>query len=200
MTPASGAGVLPPTDFERTLRLLKALADATRLRLLGILSTQERSVEELAALLELRAPTVSHHLGVLRSLGLVTMTREGNIHHYRLNHEVLRAIGRELSRLDEVAARETEGREDAWERKVLSDFLDGLRLKEIPARRKKRQVILEWLASKFTPGAVYREAEVNETLKAHHPDFATLRRELVMSGFLEREEGLYRRPEGTRPR
>ena len=36
---------------------------------------------------------------------------------------------------------------DAWERKVLHDFFDGERLKEIPSSRKKRLVILKWLAA-----------------------------------------------------
>jgi hypothetical protein len=40
----------------------------------------------------------------------------------------------------------------------------------------------------------YREVEVNEILKPCHPDTATLRRELVGAGLLQREHSIYWRP------
>ena len=83
---------------------------------------------------------------------------------------------------------------EAWEQKVLRDFFDGERLKEIPASRKKRAVILKRLADQFSSGARYRETQVNEVLLRHHPDPATLRRELVGAGLLQREQSIYWRP------
>jgi hypothetical protein len=87
---------------------------------------------------------------------------------------------------------------DAWERKVLRDFFEGECLKEIPAAHKqhgnkKRRIVLRWLANRFEPGVRYTEREVNEILKRHHPDFATLRRDLVGSGLglMRRENGIY---------
>jgi hypothetical protein len=82
---------------------------------------------------------------------------------------------------------------DAWERKVLNDFFEGTRLKEIPASRKKRSVILKWLASQFEYGVFYKESQVNEILQRHHEDSAFLRRELISSkeGLMQREEGVY---------
>src|SRR5690348_13204680 len=82
------------------LRFFKALADESRLRLVGILATGERSVDELAALLTLRPPTVSHHLARLRELGLVTMRAEGTVHRYRLDADALRALSREVLSLE----------------------------------------------------------------------------------------------------
>ncbi len=85
-----------------------------------------------------------------------------------------------------------------WERKVLDTFLDGERLIRIPAKRKKRDVVLRWLQGKFEPGVEYPEAEVNRILRAHHPDCATLRRELFECGYLHRRGGggVYWRSEG----
>jgi hypothetical protein len=37
----------------------------------------------------------------------------------------------------------------------------------------------------------YPEARINELIKRHHPDFATLRRELIGQGLMEREAGIY---------
>jgi len=76
-----------------------------------------------------------------------------------------------------------------WERRVLDAFLDGERLIRIPAKRKKRDVILRWLLREFTPGVEYPESEVNRMLRRHHPDCATLRRELFESGYLHRRGG-----------
>lgn len=67
-------------DFPWMLRALKALADASRLKILGLLASRECSVEELATLLDLKAPTVSHHLARLRDAELVSMRGQGNSH------------------------------------------------------------------------------------------------------------------------
>jgi hypothetical protein len=183
-------------DLQRVLRFFKTLADASRLRMLGVLASGERSVDELAAPLDLRPPTVSHHLALLRSLGLVSMRAEGNLHLYRLDEDALRILSRDVLSMERVAAFADDLPAEAWERKVLRDFFDGERLKEIPASRKKRAVVLRRLAREFRADARYRETEVNEVLLRHHPDPATLRRELVGAGLLQRHQSVYWRPPG----
>jgi DNA-binding transcriptional ArsR family regulator len=175
------------------LDFFKALADASRLRMLGLLADGERSVDELATLLGLRPPTVSHHLQRLKALGLVSMRGDGTTHLYRLEVQSLRRLAREALNVDKLTSlpptAETSG--DAWERKVLRDFLVGERLKDIPASRKKREVVLRWLARDFEPGRRYAETQVNDVLAAHHEDVATLRRELVGARLLQRERSVY---------
>ena len=182
-------------QLQRVLRFFKSLADASRLRMLGILAAGERSVDELAALLDLRPPTVSHHLAILRELGLVSMRAEGNVHMYRLDEDALRALSREVLSPERVASFADDVEAEAWQRKVLRDFFEGERLKEIPASRKKRAVILGRLSHEFEPGIRYRETEVNDVLKRHHADPATLRRELVGAGLLQRAQSVYWRSE-----
>ena len=188
---------MPPEEFEMLLGFFKVLADETRLKLLGVLATREHSVEELAALLELKAPTVSHHLTQLKKAGLVQMRAEKNTHFYRLDAEELRQATRGLLSSEKmvqlVPIEEMET--DAWERKVLRDFFEGPQLKEIPASRKKRSVILRWLARLFEPGTRYSEVQVNEIIKRHHPDASTLRREMIGEHLLAREQGVYWRVE-----
>ncbi len=187
-------------EFLTLLRFFKALADESRLKIVGILAGRECSVEELAALLGLKEPAVSHHLGKLEELGLVRVRPVGTSRLYRLDAEPLRAMNRELFTQEKVeilageaVANEGAGGSDAdpWERKVLDNFREGERLKEIPAGLKKRLVILRWLAAGFDPARRYPEREVNDILKRHHPDCATLRRELVDHGLLARERGVY---------
>ncbi|BDA72231.1 hypothetical protein CAL7716_063970 [Calothrix sp. PCC 7716] len=87
--------------------------------------------------------------------------------------------------------------DEVWAAKVLSNYtvVDKTsalpRLKDIPATRKKRLVILKWLASHFDQGTNYSEAKVNEILKQFHPDCATLRREMIGYNLMQRESGIY---------
>ncbi len=178
------------------LGILKALADESRLTILGLVARQERSVSELAALLAVKASTVSHHLAKLRDARLVGMRSAGTTHYYRLDTTglaTLRASLRTPARIASLAAGAAGVGMDAAETKVLANFLEGERLKEIPASLKKRQVILRWLVEDFEPGRDYAEKEVNAIIGRRHPDFATLRRELIVGGLLTRAKSIYRR-------
>lgn len=177
-------------QLQTLLRFFKALADESRLKIVGILAKQECSVEELAALLQLKEPTVSHHLGKLKELNLVNMRPEGNTHFYRLDSETLQNISKEIFTTENMASLVGEESE-VWETKVLNNYLEAGRLKEIPASRKKRLVILQWLVNQFEFGTNYPESIVNETLKNYHPDCATLRRELIACKLMQRESGIY---------
>src|SRR5262249_37660306 len=155
----------------------KALGNESRLKLIGLVADRERNVQELAVLLGLREPTISHHLAILKDAGLVTMRIDGNIHWYRLDLKELRRINQSVfsSNLSKVPYK-TEGA--VWEPKILRNFTADDRLTKIPAARKKRWVVLKWLARRFALDSRYSEAEINAVLKRHHPDAATLRREL----------------------
>src|SRR5919199_594112 len=96
----------------------------------------------------------------LRKLGLVSMRAEGNVHLYRLDEDALRALSRDVLSPERVASFADTIEAEAWERKVLRDFFEGERLKEIPASRKKRQVVLRWLARQFALDVPYREVDV----------------------------------------
>ncbi|HYF92697.1 MAG TPA: DUF2087 domain-containing protein [Symbiobacteriaceae bacterium] len=67
---------------------------------------------------------------------------------------------------------------------------DG-RLKLLPVKPAKRQVILAHLAGQFEMDCRYPERAVNEILKRFHDDYCTLRRELVDHGYLDRAGGEY---------
>jgi len=58
-------------DSEELLNFFKALADANRLKIVGLLAQKPHTVEELAALLDIKPSTVSHHLARLSDAGLV---------------------------------------------------------------------------------------------------------------------------------
>lgn len=65
------------TSARKQSRFFKALADETRLRILGLLSVREMCVCEVMVALDLTQPTASHHLGLLENAGLVKARKEG---------------------------------------------------------------------------------------------------------------------------
>jgi predicted transcriptional regulator len=175
---------------EELVIFFKALADANRLKIIGLLSRQGYSVEELAALLNLKAPTVSHHLSRLAEVGLVTARAEGYYSIYMLDRKALEALARDLFSDEQMTAASREVDLEAFDRKVLANFLapDG-RLKEIPAQRRKLEVVLRYVVKVFELGVKYNEKQVNQALARFHADTATLRRELVGYGLMKRETG-----------
>ena len=177
--------------FERLLSFFKALANESRLRIVGILANREASVGDLADLLAIREPTVSHHLSILKELDLVRMEAHGNVHVYSLNEDALIELKKDVFSPTHVAAMVQDVDARGWKDKVLETFVIDGRLTQIPAQRKKRIVILQWLAEKFKPGERYTEREVNEILEQVHPDVASLRRYLVSWGFMARDHGIY---------
>ncbi len=182
-----------PRQPEIMLQFCKAMADESRLKIIGLLSTAEHSVQQLASILELREPTVSHHLGMLKQLDLVRQRADGNFRWYRLNEEVLGQISRTVFSRDSIARLAISAEARGSDRKILDIFVDGQRLLEIPVSYKKRLVILKWLVGFFEPDISYTESQVNALLKLHHHDCATLRREMIGCGMLARDKGIYRR-------
>ncbi len=184
---------MDPQPPEIMLQFCKAMADESRLKIIGLLSTAEHSVQQLATMLELKEPTVSHHLSVLKELDLVRLRADGNFRWYRLNEEVLGRISRTVFSRDSIARLAISAGARDPERKILDNFVDGQRLLEIPVSYKKRLVILKWLVDFFEPDISYTEGQVNATLKLHHHDCATLRREMIGCAMLSRDKGIYRR-------
>jgi ArsR family transcriptional regulator len=72
------------TQIGQLETVLKALADGTRLRILGLLTTGEVCVCHIHESLKIPQPKASRHLAYLRRAGLVTTRREGLWIHYAL--------------------------------------------------------------------------------------------------------------------
>lgn len=73
-----------PIDFKSQARILKALANESRLRIVDHLAKAESTAGELTELVGLDQSTVSKHLSVLRASGIVDSRREGSAVIYEL--------------------------------------------------------------------------------------------------------------------
>ncbi len=175
---------------EELVTFFKALSDANRLKIIGLLAQQPYSVEELAALLDLKASTVSHHLSKLSQIGLVSAKADSYYNVYELDEKALEERSRNIFSQENLAASVADVDADAYDNKVIKDFVrkDGS-LKTIPAQRKKLEAVLRYVAKAFEVNKRYSEKKVNEILSRYHEDTASLRRELVGYGLMKREGG-----------
>jgi DNA-binding HxlR family transcriptional regulator len=178
-----------PENIE-LVSIFKALADASRLKIVGLLAQQPYTVEQLAAMLGLKASTISHHLSKLAEVGLVSAKAEGYYSVYQLEKDALSGNMQLIFSSEQIAAVTADVDMDAFDRKIIKDYSTPTgRLKTIPAQRKKLEAILRHIVGAFQPGTRYSEKQVNEILSRFHEDTASLRRELVGSGLMQREGG-----------
>lgn len=183
------------TESEALLQFFKALADANRLKIVSLLAKQSYTVEQLAALLGVSASTVSHHLSKLSEAGLVTATAQSYYNYYRLETDKIEGMARRLlsgealpGAASGVDTSALEQQELDYDQKVVRNYLlPNGRLKTIPSQRKKLMAVLRHLVNGFKPEQRYSEQEVNQILAGYHDDTASLRREMISAGLLERE-------------
>jgi predicted transcriptional regulator len=175
---------------DELVNFFKALADANRLKIIGLLAQQPYSVEELAALLDLKPSTVSHHLAKLAQVGLVSAKTQSYYNVYQLDEKALESKSKSLFSQESLAASVADVDADAYDHKVIKDYArkDGS-LKTIPAQRKKLDAVLRHVVQAFEVDKKYSEKKVNEILAKYHEDTATLRRELVGAKLMKREGG-----------
>ncbi|MBN1136966.1 MAG: metalloregulator ArsR/SmtB family transcription factor [Anaerolineae bacterium] len=180
----------PEQDLEARAELFKALGHPARLLIMNLINSRPRHVEELAIILRLSPATVSHHLSRLSGAGLLRSEKDQYYQTYSLSGDLSgRTLGELIMMPQPGLAAQVE--ENAYRHKVLATFLHQGRLIGIPAQHKKRQIVLEKLAQEFEPDRTYTEREVNQILVDFHDDVATLRRDLIGYGLMQRDSGLY---------
>jgi len=188
-------------------RLVAVLADTAKLRVFSALAL-DRSATGLTLAQAAEAAGVGQAeahkaLANLTALGLARRVyapepeSDPGSERYAASPDVFRASLSELNRKrDEAAAKAFSTTDPARLSVLLNSFRDG-KLVYLPEKFGKRQIVLEEVAQSFEPGTRYAEAEVNLVLRGLYPDFAALRRYLVDSAFLSREDGFYWRSGGT---
>ena len=169
-----------------------ALADPTRIRILGLLAERPMYGQELARVLDVKPPTVSHHISPLVMAGLVRVRRENNYHYYELDSDGIQHLAESTQHIARLlfASNPLPPKSDERAR-VLATFIKDGRLVSIPAQYKKRRYVMEELARSFEWGHLYDEKEVNAILKTFHDDVASLRREFIDQRIMMRENGRY---------
>jgi hypothetical protein len=170
-------------DSTGMLEFVKAVSDAERLRIIGVLAARSASVAQIASELKISLREAVNHLGHLEQVGVIRA------------RDKLYSL--EVKELESKAKKQFEGKREEYipapdldkkTRKVLAAYLmpDGS-IKQVPLHANKLRILLTFLVNVFTPGLNYTEREVNTLLRRFNEDTAGLRRDLVDAGLLDRE-------------
>jgi hypothetical protein len=184
-------------DDGTPLKLLAALANVERIRIVALIADRAMTAAEIVAETDLGQEDVTAHLTVLGQAGLIATSKD--------RHE--RRLTLRTDRLDQIAAackeRLATGQppdDGAGIPPGIRQFFRDGRLTNIPSKQSRYIEILSVLVEDFEPETAYPEAEVNQTLLRRNEDFATLRRDLVDFGFMTRANGIYRRTGSAPPK
>ena len=121
-----------------TLKLLRAMADPTRLRILALLERDELSVNELQEIASMGQSRISTHLGLLQDAGLVQSRREGKRAFYK------------LSAGTDAASRESVALAVRGAKELPEHPADQVNLRRVLARRREQaQVYFNQVAGRF---------------------------------------------------
>ena len=169
------------------LKLLKVLADETRLAILNILLREDCYVEKIACELSLTPATICYHLKKLESAGVVNCSRSQFYIIYSLNRDIFDKPLYELIKKDTQIV----DTEEKYNKEVISRFFRYGRLTQLPTQRKKREIVLKEISKSFKADRKYAETEVNDIIHRFHEDHCTIRREMIAFGIMAREKEVY---------
>jgi len=178
-------------NTDRSIAIMKALADQSRLAIVKSLLERPQYVEELARRHALAPSTVSFHLRKLEQAGLVSSRKEQYYVVVQVNEAIFDTTLREIVAATSTSEEQQDRRLEEYRRKVLESFFRHGRLEKLPAQQKKRLIVLEQFAQRFEPGRRYSEQEVTSLITPLFEDYCTIRRLLVDEGLIRREGSFY---------
>lgn len=152
-------------DFQTVTLVFRQLADANRVRLFWLLCHYEECVVDLAALMGMSSPALSHHLRQLRDSGLIVSRREGKEVYYKAAEtEQAQLLHLAIERAMEIACPE----EGAAEKAPLDAHTDGAgcSAEQLAAARGVHDLLTEDLSRRVTIEELSRRFLMNpSTLK-----------------------------------
>ncbi len=179
-------------ELKETVKILKALADESRLLIANALLQKPCYVEELSQRLNLSMSTVSFHLKKLEQANLVYKEKQQYYVMYYAAKPMFFITLENLIGFNNPQKQKEEERMDRYIQKVIATFFENGRLIKLPTQHKKRIIVLEVIASTFDKSHDYQEAQVNELITFIYDDYCTIRRLLVDEGFMVRAGDRYR--------
>lgn len=150
--------------FQNIADIFRQLGDPNRIRIFWLLCHCEECVVNIAAMVDMSSPAVSHHLRVLKDSGLLSSRREGREVYYRASDAAQsRLLHEMIEQVMDVAC--PRWREEAEQVKIIREIHDYL------ARHMDRRVTIEELAHRYlinptTLKTVFKEV-YGSSLAAH---------------------------------
>lgn len=150
--------------FQNIAVIFRQLGDPNRIRIFWLLCHCEECVVNIAAMVDMSSPAVSHHLRVLKDSGLLSSRREGREVYYRASDAAQsRLLHEMIEQVMDVAC--PRWREEAEQVKIIREIHDDL------AQHMDRRVTIEELAHRYlinptTLKTVFKEV-YGSSLAAH---------------------------------
>ena len=150
--------------FQNSAEIFRQLGDPNRIRIFWLLCHCEECVVNIAAMVDMSSPAVSHHLRVLKDSGLLSSRREGREVYYRASDAAQsRLLHEMIEQVMDVAC--PRWREEAEQVKIIREIHDDL------AQHMDRRVTIEELAHRYlinptTLKTVFKEV-YGSSLAAH---------------------------------
>lgn len=150
--------------FQNIADIFRQLGDPNRIRIFWLLCHCEECVVNIAAMVDMSSPAVSHHLRVLKDSGLLSSRREGREVYYRASDAAQsRLLHEMIEQVMDVAC--PRWREEAEQVKIIREIHDDL------AQHMDRRVTIEGLAHRYlinptTLKTVFKEV-YGSSLAAH---------------------------------
>lgn len=176
---------MEPEQKATLMQFFKAVGQAERLRMLGILANNTYSILDLAREMGMKETAVSRNIRTLKKAGLVQEQTIAQTPVYHLNSA-------RLAQMQSII--EGESMPETLEEQVMQQYIKGEQLTAIPQKAEEREIILHWLAQKFDLERRYTEEEVTAIVAEHYRYPLTLRRILADNHFLMHTGRHYWRP------
>lgn len=176
---------------DKSIAIMKALADQSRLAIINSLLERSQYVEEIAKRHALAISTVSFHLKKLEHAGLVSSRKEQYYTVFQANDAVFNTTLRELVSMPLAGKELQDVRMEEYHRKVLESFFQQGRLEKLPTQYKKRFIVLEQFAVRFELERRYSEQEVTGLIMPLFDDYCTIRRLLIEENLIRRDGSTY---------
>lgn len=81
------------------IKLLEAIADETRLKIIRMISKGETSCLNITRKIKMSQPTISHHLKILADSGLVKVRWTGRYGFFSINENVFNSLSEEIKKI-----------------------------------------------------------------------------------------------------
>ena len=128
--------------FQRIADIFRQLGDPSRIRIFWLLCHCEECVVNIAAMVDMSSPAVSHHLRVLKDSGLLSSRREGREVYYRASDAAQsRLLHEMIEQVMDVAC--PQWREEAEQVKIIREIHDHL------TEHMEQRVTIEELAHRY---------------------------------------------------
>ncbi|MDA9472250.1 ArsR/SmtB family transcription factor [Enterococcus sp. 5H] len=86
-------------DHEKISLVLKAMADPKRMKIIDLLSYSSMCACDVLKHFDFTQPTLSHHMKVLESAEIVSVSKQGQWHHYSLREEFVQEFMNTMTQL-----------------------------------------------------------------------------------------------------